>query len=64
MELSVAAGTVKIAEPEFVPKVAVIVADPADTPVATPVADKTVATGVLPEVQATVLLMSRVEPSE
>ena len=57
MELNVAAGTVKVAEPDLVPDVAVIVAVPADTPVATPVVDRTVAIRGLPEVQATVLLM-------
>ena len=56
--------TVKSAEPDLPLKVAVIVAGPADTAVATPVLDRTVATGVLPEVHATVVVMLRVEPSE
>ena len=64
IDTNVAAGTVKVAEPDLLPDVAVIVAVPAETPVATPVVDSTVATGVLPEVHVTVLLMSRVVPSE
>ena len=64
IELNVAAATVKVAEPDLVPDVAVIVAVPADSPVATPVDGRTVATGVLPEVHTAVLLMSRVVPSE
>ena len=63
IELNVAAVTVKIAEPDLVPKVAVIVAVPADTPVATP-GDTTVATAMVPEVHVTVVLMSTVVPSE
>ena len=59
-----AAGTVMVAEPDLVPDVAVIVAVPADMPVATPVVDRTVPTVGLPEVQAAVLLMLRVVPSE
>jgi hypothetical protein len=64
IDTNVAAGTVKVAEPDLPPKVAVIVAVPADTPVATPVVDRTVATGVLPEVQVTMLLMLTLVPSE
>jgi hypothetical protein len=48
--------TVKIAEPNLVPKVALIVAVPADRPVASP-GDTTVATGRLFEVHVTRLLM-------
>ena len=59
-----AADTVKVAEPDWMPEVAVIVAVPADMPVATPVVDRTVPTRGLPEVQATVLLMLTVVPSE
>ena len=64
IDTKVAAGTVMVAEPDLVPDMAVIVAVPADTPVATPVVDRTVPTRGLPEVQATVLLMLRVVPSE
>ena len=63
IELNVAAVTVKAAEPDLPPEVAVIVAVPAVTPVATPVDCSTVATGVLLEVQVTVLLISTVVPS-
>jgi hypothetical protein len=63
IDTNVAAGTVKTAEPDLPPKVAVIVAVPADTAVATP-GDTTVATGVLPEVHATVALMPTLLPSE
>ena len=45
------------------PDVAVIVAVPADWPVATP-GDTTVATAMVPEVHVTVVLMSTVVPSE
>jgi hypothetical protein len=48
--------TVKVAEPNLVPKVALIVAVPADRPVASP-GDTTVATGRLFEVHVTRLLM-------
>ena len=64
IDTNVAAGTVKVAEPDLVPDVAVIVAVPADTPVATPVPDRIVPTRGLPEVQATVELMLAVVPSE
>ena len=63
MELKVAADTVKVAEPDLPPEVAVIVAVPADTPVATP-GDTTVATALVPELHVAILLMSRVVPSE
>ena len=63
IDTKVAAGTVMVAEPVLPLKVAVIVAAPADRPVATPV-DRTVPTRGLPEVQATVLLMLRVVPLE
>src|SRR5450830_1571016 len=54
------ACTVKVAEPDLPPDVAVISAEPADTPVL----DRTVATRGLAEAQATVLLMSKMLPSE
>jgi hypothetical protein len=63
IELKGAAVTVRVAEPDLVPDVAVIVAVPADTPVATP-GDATVANEVLPEVQVTLELISTVVPSE
>jgi hypothetical protein len=63
IELNVAAVTVKVAEPDLPPDVAVIVAVPADRPVATP-GDTTVATAMAPERQVTVLLMSTLVPSE
>ena len=63
IDTNVAAVTVKAAEPDLPPNAAVIVAVPDDRPVATP-GDRTVATGVLPEVHVTVLLMSTVVPSE
>ena len=63
IELNVAAGTVKVAEPDLAPDVAVIVAVPPDRPVATP-GDTTVATARLPEVHVTRLLMSTLVPSE
>ena len=63
MELNVAAVTVKVAEPDLPPDVAVIVAIPTDLPVATP-GDTTVATAMVPELHVTVLLMSRLVPSE
>ena len=62
--LKVAVVTVKVPKPDLVSKVAVISADPVDTPVATPVVDRTVATGVLSELQATRLVMSTVLSSE
>jgi hypothetical protein len=64
IELNVALVTVKVPEPDLPLKVAVIVAVPADTPVATPVVDKTVATPVVSEVHATAVVMLRVVPSE
>jgi len=57
------AVTVKVAEPALAPDVAVIVAVPADWPVATP-GDTTVATGRVPEVHVTRLLMSTTLLSE
>ena len=63
IELNVAAVTVKVAEPDLPPNVAVIVAVPIDSPVATP-GDRTVATRGLPEVQRTVSLMLTTVPSE
>ena len=63
MELNVAAVTVKVAEPDLPPDVAVIVAVPADTPVASP-GDTTVATAMGSEVHVTVLLMLALVPSE
>ncbi len=63
IELNVAVVTVKIVEPDLVPDVAVIVAVPTVLPVAIP-GDTTVATAMVPELQVTVLLMSRVVPSE
>ena len=66
IELNVtpAAGTtVKVAEPDLAPNVAVIVAVPPDRPVATP-GDTTVATGRLFEVHVTTLLMSKLVLSE
>ena len=63
MELNVAAVTVKVAEPDLPPDVAVIVAVPTDLPVATP-GDTTVATARVPELQVTRLLMSTLVPSE
>ena len=64
IELKVAVVTVKVPKPDLAPKVAVIAADPLDTPVATPVVDRTVATGVLSELHATMVVMSTVLPSE
>lgn len=64
IEVNVAAVTVKVAEPDLLPDVAVISAEPAATPVAMPVLDRTVATKGLAEVQATDLLMSTTLPSE
>jgi len=55
--------TVKLAEPDWAPDVAVIVAVPGDTPVATP-GDTTVATALAFEVHVTVLLMSALAPLE
>ena len=63
IELNVAAVTVKVAEPDLAPDVAVIVAVPTDPPVAMP-GDTTVATAMAPELHVTVLLMSRLVPSE
>jgi hypothetical protein len=63
IELNVAAVTVKVAEPDLPPKVAVIVAVPTARPVATP-GDTTVATARVPELHVTTLLMSTVVPSE
>ena len=63
MELNVAAVTVKVAEPVLPPNAAVIVAVPTDSPVATP-GDMTVATAMVPELHVTVLLISRLVPSE
>ena len=63
IELNVAVVTVKVPEPALAPDVAVIVAIPADRPMATPVG-KTVAVGRLLEVNVTRLLMSRLVPSE
>jgi len=63
IDVNVAAVTVKVAEPALAPEVAVIVAVPADTPVATP-DDATVATTSVPELHVTALLMSKVVPSE
>ena len=57
------AVTVKVAEPDLAPDVAVIVAVPADWPVATP-GDTTVATARGSEVHVTVLLMLALVPSE
>jgi hypothetical protein len=64
MAVKVAAGTVTSADPELAPEVAVIVAVPADMAVVTPVVSKTVATGVLLEVQVTLSVISTVVPSE
>jgi hypothetical protein len=64
MAIKVAAGTVTIADPELAPEVAVIVAVPADTPVAMPVKGETVATGVLFEDQVTLSVISTVVASE
>ena len=55
--------TVKVAEPDLAPDVAVIVAVPPDRPMASP-GDTTVATGRLFEVHVTRLLMSTLVPSE
>ena len=63
IELNVAAVTFKVAEPDFVPNDAVISAVPTDRPVATP-GETIVAIARAPELQVTVLLMSRVAPSE
>ena len=63
IELNVAAVTVKVAEPDLPPDVAVIVAVPTDWPVATP-GDTTVATAMGSEVHVTVLLMLALVPSE
>ena len=63
IELSVAAVTVKVAEPDLPLKVAVIVAVPTDRPVAIP-GETTVATAMVPELQVTRLLMSTLVPSE
>ena len=63
IELNVAAVTVKVAEPEWLLSVAVIVAVPTDRPVAMP-GDTTVATAMAPELQVTRLLMLTLVPSE
>ena len=63
IELNVAAVTVKVAEPDLPPNAAVIVAVPIDSPVATP-GDTTVPTAMASELHVTVLLMSRLVPSE
>ena len=63
IELKVAAVTVKVAEPDLMPDVAVIAAVPTDTPVAMP-GETTVATAIAPELQVTLLLMSTLVPSE
>lgn len=64
MEANVAGVTVKVAELILPPEVAVISAEPTDTPVATPVFDRTVAINGLPEVHAAEVLMSTTLPSE
>jgi hypothetical protein len=58
-----AAGTVRVVLPGILPKVAVMVAEPAATAVARPLV-LTVATDALDEVQVTCVLMSRLVPSE
>jgi hypothetical protein len=60
---SIAGVTVKVAEPDLSPDVAVIVAVPTDRPVAMP-GDMNVATPMVPEVQIAILLMSRLVLSE
>ena len=62
IDTNVAAVTVRVAEPDLAPDVAVIAAVPTDWPVATP-GDTMVATARVPELQVTVLLMSRLVPS-
>jgi len=61
IEVSTAAVTVNVAEPLIVPDLAVMVAVPAVTPVASPVL-LTVATEVFEEVQVAVLLRFCVVP--
>ena len=63
IELKVAAVTVKVAEPDLAPRVAVIVAVPTDRPVATP-GDTIVATAMVPELHVTRLLILTLVPSE
>ena len=64
IEVNVALGTVNVADPVLPLAVAVTVALPTATPVATPVLAITVAIAGLPEVHATVELMSALVPSE
>lgn len=63
MAVSVAAETVRVAFPAMLPDVAVMVADPAATPVASP-AVLTVAIVVVDELQVTDEVISCVVPSE
>ena len=63
IELKVAAETVKVALPDFPPKVAEIFAEPTATPVAIP-DDKIVTFVVLFDAHVTLLLISRLVPSE
>jgi len=62
IEVKTAAVTVKVAEPLIVPDLAVMVAVPAVTPVASPVLFTTDATEVFEEVQVAVLLRFCVVP--
>ena len=63
IELNVAAVTVKVADADMPPDVAVIVAAPMARPVAIP-GDTTVAVPMAPEVHVAILLMSTLVPSE
>ncbi len=63
MEVRVAAVTVKVVLPAMLPKVAVIVAFPAELPVARPLL-LTVATGVLEELQMTCVVIFWGAPAE
>jgi hypothetical protein len=64
MEDRVAEVTVRVVPPTLAPEVAVMVAIPAATAVAKPVALSTVATDGLREFQVTCLVMSKLVPSE
>ena len=52
MDFRVALVTVRVADPDIIPKLALIVAVPTETPLARPLLS-TVATGVLDELQVT-----------
>jgi hypothetical protein len=63
IDCKVAEVTVKIADPEAIPEVAVITDEPGEMPVTRPLAE-TLATAVVPEVQVTEEVMFMEVPSE